>query len=49
MGKDEDDTDRELTEMSKVYAGKICREWYTNGKGKRVRCTKKKGHWGRHK
>lgn len=48
MGKDEDATDRELDAMARSLAGKYCREWFTNKKGKQQRCTKKKGHWGKH-
>lgn len=52
MGKwgtgDEDDSEKWINSMSRA-AKNICREWYTNNKGKRVRCTRKKGHWGKHK
>lgn len=47
MGKDEDATDRELDRMSSALKG-ICRQWYVDKKGRRLRCTKKKGHWGKH-
>jgi hypothetical protein len=51
MGKDEESTDRELDRLANAVgkAHGICREWYTHkASGTRRRCTKKRGHWGKH-
>lgn len=51
MAKDEDKTDKELDAMARSWAANenVCREWYTNDQGKRVRCTRKKHRFGKHK
>lgn len=48
---DEDSDDRLLDKAGGVVgrSGAICRAWFTNSKGRQQRCTRKKGHWGKHK
>lgn len=48
MPKDEDSTDKHLDKLGKTASSTYCQQWYTDKKGRRLRCAKKKGHWGKH-
>jgi hypothetical protein len=46
---DEDSDDKLLDQLGKSAGGTYCQKWFVDDKGRRRRCTKKKGHWGKHK
>lgn len=48
MGKDEDDSEREINEMARQLGKFVCRQRFGWGKPKKV-CTRPKGHKGPHK
>lgn len=47
MGKDEDDSEREINAWARRLGGSVCRQRF--GWGKKKVCTKPKGHKGGHK